>query len=182
MRNSAKGGTLTKTRRLSVRFVLVVRERFTGCPNRGRSIPSVRHGSNNSRVSDRIFRQRFDRLSLPLLPPVPNTRLASRRRIPKRFRYGTRCVQKITKIVVFFFFEKNYLFVYISNVFYKVIPIMHLRQRSFITIAFTFSTFSSVCRCAGAFVVYNVFTAILETLMPLVNSWFTHSRLTVDLC
>ena len=41
------------------------------------------------------------------------------------------------------------------------------------------------CWCAeasGAFVIFNVFTAILKTLILLVNSCFTHSRLTTGLC
>jgi len=41
------------------------------------------------------------------------------------------------------------------------------------------------CWCAGAsgaFVIFNVFTAILEMLISLVNSCFTHSRLTIGLC
>ena len=40
------------------------------------------------------------------------------------------------------------------------------------------------CWCArvsGAFVIFNVFTAILETLVLLINSCFTHSRLTIGL-
>ena len=56
-------------------------------------------------------------------------------------------------------------------------------RRSFIIIHHFFHVFIS-CWCAGAsgaFGIFNVFMAILETLIQLVNSCFTYSRLTIGL-